>query len=71
MAAATRSRLATADWNDKLIQSEQVGGPAHEPQCIRVVWSCGDTAYRNGGANTFSRYAFPRRQFEVLQHGWN
>jgi hypothetical protein len=65
--------VATSDWCDKLIQSEQVGGRAHEPQCIGFVWCCGDAAYRNGGADGFSRDAFRRRcwQLEVLQQKWN
>jgi hypothetical protein len=63
--------LATSDWCDKLVQ--QVGGQAHETQCIRFVWSGGGAAYRNGGADGFSRDAFRRRcwQLEVLQHRWN
>jgi hypothetical protein len=62
--------IATPDWGDKLIQSEQVGGRAHETQCICFVWSGGGAAYRNGGADGFSRDAFRRRcwQLEVLQH---
>ena len=65
--------VATLDWRDKLIQSEQVGGRAHEAQSIRLVWSCGGAAYRNGGANAFSRDAFRRRrwQFEVLRQRRN
>src|SRR6516225_5568053 len=47
---------------------EQVGGRAHEPKRICFVWRGGDAAYRNGGADGFSRHAFRRRcwQFEVL-----
>ena len=40
--------VATLDWSDKLIQSEQVGGRAHEPKRICFVWRGGDAAYRNG-----------------------
>jgi hypothetical protein len=65
--------IATPDRGDKLIQSEQVGGRAHEPQCIRFVWCCGGPTYRDGGADGFSRDAFRRRcwQLEVLQQRWN
>jgi hypothetical protein len=73
LAAAPPLWVATPDWGDKLIQLEQVGGRAHEPQCIRFVWSCGGATYRNGGADGFSRDAFQRRcwQLEVLQYRWN
>ena len=65
--------IATPDWGDKLIQLGQVGGRAHETQCICFVWGGGGAAYRNGGADALSRDAFRRRcwQLEVLQHRWN
>src|SRR5271157_648604 len=65
--------LATPDWCDKLVQSEPVGGRAHETQCIWFVWSGSSAAYRNGGVDAFSRDAFRRRcwQLEVLQQRWN
>src|SRR5262249_29115096 len=49
------------------------GDGLHEAQSIRPVWSCGGAAYRNGGANAFSRDAFRRRrwQFEVLRQRRN
>src|SRR5215467_2647718 len=56
MAAATPSRLATADWYDKLIQSEQSGDGLNE-KCIRFVWSGSVVAYCNGRADGFSRHA--------------
>jgi len=42
-------------------QSESVGGRAHESGCIHFVWSGGGAAYRNGGADAFSRRAFAQR----------
>ena len=65
--------VATSDWCDKLILSEQVGGRAHEAQCIRFVWSGGSSAFRNGGADAFSRHAFGRQcwQLKVLRQKWN
>src|SRR5262249_34049953 len=61
MAAAAPSRLATADWYDKLIQSEQSGDGLNE-KCIRFVWSGSVVAYCNGRADGFSRHAFPGRR---------
>jgi hypothetical protein len=55
--------LATPDWSDRLNQSESVGGRAHESQCIRFVWSSGGTAYRDGGADAFSRHAIRDRNW--------
>jgi hypothetical protein len=55
-------------WVGMLRESEAVGGRAYEPQCICFVWSCGVAAYRNGGANVFSRDGYQRWRFEVLQH---
>jgi hypothetical protein len=65
--------LATSDWSNKLIQSEQVGGRAHATQYIRFVWSCGGSAYCHDGAVDFSRDAYRRRrwQLEMLRQGWN
>ena len=57
--------IATLDWGVKLIRSEQVGGRAHEPQCIRFVWSGGDAAYHNGGTDAFSRHAFRERHWHL------
>ena len=42
-----------------------VGGRAHESQCIRIVWSGGDAAYRNGRTDAFSRYAFRERHWHL------
>jgi hypothetical protein len=53
--------LATPDWAGRLIQLESVGGRAHESQCIRIVWSGGDAAYRTGRTDAFSRRAFSER----------
>jgi len=66
-ALALHYGVATPDWGDKLIQSEQVGGRAHEAQ-FGFVWSGGGAAHRNGGADAFSRDVFHRRcwKFEVL-----
>jgi hypothetical protein len=36
--------IATLDWGVRLIRSEQVGGRAHESQCIRFVWGGGGAA---------------------------
>jgi len=41
-------RGAIPDQGGKLHKSEQVGGRANAAQSIRVVWSGGDAAYRNG-----------------------
>jgi len=57
--------LATPDWCGKLTQLESVGGRAHEAQCICFVWSGGGAAYRNGGADAFSRYASRERQWRL------
>ena len=59
-------------WAGRLRKSEQVGGRAHEAQ-FGFVWSGGSAAYRNGGADGFSRDVFRRRywQLEVLRHRWN
>ena len=59
-------------WLGRLRKSEQVGGRAHEAQ-FGFVWSGGSAAYRNGGADGFSRDVFRRRcwQLEVLRHRWN
>jgi len=57
--------LATPDWAGRLIQLESVGGRAHESQCIRIVWSGGDAAYRNGGIDAFSRHAFRERHWHL------
>jgi hypothetical protein len=60
--------FAILDWPGRLVRSEQVGGRAHEAQCIRVVWSCGGATYCDCGADAFSRHAFRgQRQFEVLR----
>jgi integrase len=50
-------RIGLVNW----IQLESVGGRAHESQCIRFVWSRGGSAYRNRGADAFSRGAFAQR----------
>ena len=55
--------IATLDWIDKLIRSEQVGGRAHESQCIRFVWGGGGAAHRSGGTDAFSRHAFRERHW--------
>jgi hypothetical protein len=66
-------RGAIPDQGGKLHKSEQVGGRANAAQSIRVVWSGGDAAYRNGGAVAFSRDTFRRRcrQLEMLRQWWN
>jgi hypothetical protein len=72
-----RARLAQCSYcpfpRGKLVELESVGGQAHESQGFRFVWSCGDAAYRDGGADAFSRDAFRRQcwRLEVLQHRWN
>ena len=58
-----RAGLPIPDWSDRLIQSESVGGRAHESQCIRFVWSGAGTAYRDGGADAFSRHAIRDRHW--------
>jgi hypothetical protein len=58
-------RAATPDWAGRLIQLESVGGRAHESQCIRIVWSGGDAAYRNGSTDAFSRHAFCERHWQL------
>jgi hypothetical protein len=55
--------IATLDWGVKLIRSEQVGGRAHESQCIRFVWGGGGAAHRSGGTDAFSRHAFRERHW--------
>jgi hypothetical protein len=55
--------LATLDWGIKLIRSEQVGGRAHESQCVRFVWGGGGAAHRSGGTDAFSRHAFRERHW--------
>jgi hypothetical protein len=57
--------LATPDWAARLIQLESVGGRAHESQCIRIVWSGGDAAYRNGRTDAFSRHALRERDWHL------
>ena len=53
--------------------SEQVGGRAHETQCICFVWSCGGAAHCHDGPDDFSRDAYRRRcwQFEMLRQRRN
>jgi hypothetical protein len=57
--------LAIPDWCGRLFKSESVGGRAHESQCIRFVWSGGLAAYRNGGADAFSRYSARERHWHL------
>ena len=57
--------LATPDPCGKLIRLGSVGGPAHEAQCICFVWSGSGAAYRNGGADAFSRYSSRERQWQL------
>ena len=59
------SGLATLDWCDRLIQLGSVGGRAHEAQCIRFVWSGGRAAYRNDGADAFSRHSVRERHWHL------
>ena len=62
---APSSRLATPDWFGKLIQLESVGGRAPESRCIHFAWRGGGVAYRNGGADAFSRRAFDQRRWHL------
>jgi hypothetical protein len=62
---APSSRLATPDWFGKLIQLESVGGRAPESRCIHFAWRGGGVAYRNGGADAFSRRAFDQRHWHL------
>jgi hypothetical protein len=57
--------LAAPDWAGSLARLESVGGRAHESQCIRIVWSGGDAAYRNGRTDAFSRYALRERHWHL------
>ena len=57
--------LATPDWAGRLIQLESVGGRGHESQCIRIGWSGGDAAYRNGRTVAFSRHALRERDWHI------
>jgi len=62
---ASFNGVATPDWGDKLIQSEQVGGRAHEAKCNRVVWSCGGGAYPNRRGDAFARDGFQYRRWQI------
>jgi hypothetical protein len=46
-------------------QQSQSGDWAHEAQCICFVWSGHGAAYRNDGADAFSRYAFRERHWRL------
>ena len=56
--------VATPDWGDRLIQSEQVGGRAHAKR-IHVVWSCGGGAYPNRRGDAFARDSFQYRRWQI------
>jgi hypothetical protein len=59
---------APAAW----LCSPRSAAPRRAP-VIRFIWTCGGTAYRNGGVDVFSRHAFRRRcwQLKVLRQRLN
>jgi hypothetical protein len=53
----TATGLASSDRSGKLIQSESVGGRAHESRCVRFIRRGGAAAYRNGDIDAVPRCA--------------